>query len=103
LLLVWRIGRQKTAQNHAVLRLHRWEAPAPPVPARPLDRNDGSSPRSAPAASDPGYEIEHLGVRTELELQQGRRRRQQRYVMAGGRRIQLYQVAPPEIFDPRQV
>ena len=37
------------------------------APAMPLDRNDGSSPRSASAAPDAPLEIEHLGLRAEPE------------------------------------
>jgi len=38
-----------------------------PALALPLDRNDGSSPRSASAAPDARPQVEHLGLRAEPE------------------------------------
>jgi hypothetical protein len=64
-----------------------------------LDRNDGSSPRSAPAAPDAPFEIENLRAGAEHEPQQGIRP-QQGDAMAGGA-IDLHDIAAPEVFDPR--
>jgi hypothetical protein len=65
----------------------------------PLDRHDGSSPRSASAASK--RQLAHLGLRAQPEPYQ-KLRRQQRHVRAGGA-IDLDEIATPEILDPRQV
>ena len=65
----------------------------------PLDRNDGSPPRSASAAADPARDIKHLDPRAEPELHQ-KVRHQQRDMMAGGA-IDLDEIATPEILDPR--
>jgi hypothetical protein len=65
----------------------------------PLDRNDGSSPRSASAAPNALLEVEHLGLRAQPASEQ-KSRRKQRNVMADGA-IDLHEVALPEILDPR--
>src|SRR5439155_14104149 len=56
---------------------------------RPFRRAHLTETTARPLAPHPRHltrdmRSSNLGVRTELELQQGRRRRQQRYVMAGG-------------------
>ena len=71
-----------------------------PALAPPLDRHDGSSPRSTTAAPDPRFEIEHLGLPAEPKPQQ-KILPQQRDVMAGSA-IDLHEVAQPEILDPRR-
>ena len=63
------------------------------APAAPLDRNNGSHPRSTTAAPDAPLEIEHLRPSAEPE-QPHELRRQQRHVMTSGA-IHLYEVAPP--------
>jgi hypothetical protein len=69
--------------------------------APPLDRNDGPSPRSASAAPDALFEVEHLGPGAQTVPEQ-KLRRQQRDMMAGGA-IDLDEIAMPKILDPRQV
>jgi hypothetical protein len=71
------------------------------VLAPPLDRCDGSAPRSTAAAPAPPLEVEHLGPGGEPEPEQ-KVGRQQRGMMAGGT-IDLDEIATPEILDPRQV
>jgi len=68
--------------------LHRLPALAPPS-----DRNDGPPPRSATAAPNPPFQVEHLGRRAEPEPEQ-ELGREQRDVMAGSP-IDLDEIAPP--------
>jgi hypothetical protein len=56
---------------------------------------------SAPAASEPPFEVENFRRGAQPAPQQGLRR-QQRDVMTGGA-IDLHEVAEPEILDPRRV
>ena len=63
------------------------------APAAPLDRNNGSHPRSTTAAPDAPLEVEYLRPSAEPE-QPHELRRQQRHVMTSGA-IHLYEVAPP--------
>jgi hypothetical protein len=63
--------------------------------APPLDRHDGSAPRSASAAANPRLQVEHLGLSANPEPQQ-KFRRQQRNVMASSA-IDLDEIAAPEI------
>ena len=64
----------------------------------PLDRNEGSSPRSASSAPDAPRQVEHFNSRAEP---QQKLRRQQRYVMARDA-IDLDEIATPELLDPCQ-
>jgi hypothetical protein len=76
LRLLWRIvlrgSGAKVPQNQyccdvAVPPWGEGERTGSPALARPLDRNDGPSPRSAAPAPDALFEIEHLGLRAEPE------------------------------------
>jgi len=72
---------------------------AQPALARRPDRDHGASPSSTPAAPNPLFEVEYLGLRAEPDLTK-KLRAEQRNMMTAGT-IDLHEVAPPEILDPR--
>jgi hypothetical protein len=63
----------------------------------PLDRDDSSSPCSASAASNPRLQVVHLGLRAKPEPQ-GKVRRQQRHMLAGGA-SDLDEIASPQVLS----